>query len=33
VLEREGEFLVVDRGGDGNNCDEHPLDLRITLKD
>jgi ureidoglycolate lyase len=24
---------VVDRGGDGNNCDEHPLDLRITLKD
>ncbi|WP_017429689.1 ureidoglycolate lyase [Vreelandella jeotgali] len=33
VLEREGEFLVVDRGGDGNNCDEHPLDLRITLGD
>lgn len=33
VLEREGEFLVVDRGGDGNNCDEHPLDLRITLSD
>ncbi|MDN6180441.1 MAG: ureidoglycolate lyase [Halomonas subglaciescola] len=32
VLEREGEFLVVDRGGDGDNCDEHPLDLRITLK-
>jgi ureidoglycolate lyase len=33
VLEREGEFLVVDRGGDGDNCDEHPLDMRITLKD
>ncbi|GAA3906433.1 ureidoglycolate lyase [Halomonas cibimaris] len=33
VLEREGEFLVVDRGGDGNNCDEYPLDLRITHKD
>ncbi|WP_373182284.1 ureidoglycolate lyase [Halomonas campaniensis] len=31
VLEREGEFLVVDRGGEGNNCDEHPLALRITL--
>ncbi|WP_311944206.1 ureidoglycolate lyase [Halomonas piscis] len=33
VLEREGEFLVVDRGGDGDNCDEYPLKLRITLKD
>lgn len=31
VLEREGEFLVVDRGGKGNNCDEHPLEVRITL--
>ena len=31
VLEQEGEFLVVDRGGEGNNCDEHPLALRITL--
>nr|WP_300309806.1 ureidoglycolate lyase [Halomonas sp.] len=31
VLEREGEFLVVDRGGDGNNCDEYPLDIRVTL--
>lgn len=31
VLEREGEFLVVDRGGKGNNCDEYPIDLRITL--
>ncbi|MCJ8285718.1 ureidoglycolate lyase [Halomonas sp.] len=31
VLEREGEFLVVDRGGDGNNCDEYPLEIRVTL--
>lgn len=31
VLEREGEFLVVDRGGAGNNCDEHPLAARVTL--
>ena len=31
VLEREGEFLVVDRGGAGNNCDEHPLSVRVTF--
>lgn len=31
VLEREGEFLVVDRGGDGNNCDEYSLDITVTL--
>ncbi|SDL55835.1 ureidoglycolate lyase [Modicisalibacter muralis] len=31
VLEREGEFLVVDRGGAGNNCDEHPLAVRVAL--
>ncbi|HSH56581.1 MAG TPA: ureidoglycolate lyase [Halomonas sp.] len=31
VLEREGEFLVVDRGGEGNNCDEYPIDIRVTL--
>lgn len=31
VLAREGEFLVVDRGGDGNNCDEYPFSLRIHL--
>ncbi|MDI5933432.1 ureidoglycolate lyase [Halomonas kalidii] len=31
VLEREGEFLVVDRGGEGNNCDEHPLAVRVSL--
>lgn len=31
VLEREGEFLVVDRGGAGHNCDEYPLPIRVTL--
>ena len=31
VLEREGEFLVVDRGGAGNNCDEYALAVRVTL--
>ncbi|WP_280547993.1 MULTISPECIES: ureidoglycolate lyase [unclassified Halomonas] len=31
VLEQEGEFLVVDRGGEGSNCDETPLALRVTL--
>lgn len=31
VLDREGEFLVVDRGGEGNNCEEYPLSLRIVL--
>ncbi|MDL4861852.1 ureidoglycolate lyase [Halomonas elongata] len=31
VLEREGEFLVVDRGGQGNNCDEYPIEIRVTL--
>ncbi|MDW7748548.1 ureidoglycolate lyase [Halomonas sp.] len=31
VLEREGEFLVVDRGGEGSNCDEHPVAVRVTL--
>ncbi|WP_447957234.1 ureidoglycolate lyase [Vreelandella sp. EE7] len=33
VLEREGEFLVVDRGGEGNNCDEYPLAITVTLDD
>jgi len=32
VLEREGEFLVVDRGGDGNNCDEFPLAMTVMLE-
>ncbi len=31
VLEREGSFLVVDRGGEGNNCLEYPLAVRVTL--
>lgn len=31
VLESEGEFLVVDRGGPGNNCDEHPVQVLIGL--
>jgi ureidoglycolate lyase len=31
VLEREGEFLVVDRGGEGDNCDEYPLAMHIRL--
>jgi ureidoglycolate lyase len=32
VLEREGEFLVVDRGGAGHNCEEHSLALRVVLE-
>ncbi|NOG31868.1 ureidoglycolate lyase [Halomonas sp. TBZ9] len=31
VLDREGEFLVIDRGGEGDNCDEYPLPMRIRL--
>ncbi|MBL1272118.1 MAG: ureidoglycolate lyase [Marinobacter maritimus] len=31
VLDCEGTFLVVDRGGAGHNCEEHPLALRVTL--
>ncbi|MHB0774941.1 ureidoglycolate lyase [Halomonas sp. WWR20] len=31
VLDREGEFLVVDRGGEGDNCDEYPLKVRVML--
>lgn len=31
VLEREGEFLVVDREGQGNNCDEYMLAVRVSL--
>lgn len=31
VLDCKGEFLVVDRGGPGNNCDERPLAVRVTL--
>ena len=32
VLEREGEFLVVDRGGAGHNCDEYPIAIRVSLE-
>ncbi|UYG00598.1 MULTISPECIES: ureidoglycolate lyase [unclassified Halomonas] len=31
VLECEGEFLVVDRGGEGANCDEYPLEIVVAL--
>lgn len=31
VLEREGEFLVVDRGGKGENCEEYPLAVRVMV--
>ncbi len=31
VLDREGEFLVIDRGGSGNNCDEYALKVRVYL--
>ncbi|MDN3521677.1 ureidoglycolate lyase [Halomonas ramblicola] len=31
VLEREGEFLVVDRGGEGHNCDEYNMAIQVTL--
>lgn len=33
VLEREGEFLVVDRGGEGNNCEEYPIEISVTLNE
>jgi ureidoglycolate lyase len=32
VLGGEGEFLVVDRGGAGNNCDEYALEIRVNLE-
>ncbi|MCL7930754.1 ureidoglycolate lyase [Halomonas llamarensis] len=31
VLEREGRFLIVDRGGEGNNCIEYPLAINVSL--
>lgn len=31
VLEVQGEFVVVDRGGPGNNCDEVSCPLRVVL--
>ena len=30
VLEREGEFLVVDRGG-ADNLDERPMAIRVVV--
>ncbi|MGP9500293.1 ureidoglycolate lyase [Halomonas sp. 86] len=33
VLEREGEFLVVDRGGEGNNCEEYSLEITVDLRE
>lgn len=32
VIERRGEFVVVDRGGPGKNCDEYPLELRVEVE-
>ena len=31
-LEREADFLVVDRGGDGNNLEEHHFDVPHTVR-
>lgn len=31
VLDSEGRFLVVDRGGEGHNCEEYPINLQVTL--
>ncbi|MEM9604662.1 MAG: ureidoglycolate lyase [Pseudomonadota bacterium] len=31
VLDREADFLVVDRLGEGNNLDEHPIDGDVTV--
>ncbi|WP_288131068.1 ureidoglycolate lyase [Microbulbifer sp.] len=33
VIERKGEFVVVDRGGKGKNCDEYPMDIRVQVED
>lgn len=33
VLEREGEFLVVDRGGEGNNCEEYSFEITVDLRE
>ncbi|UXZ54287.1 ureidoglycolate lyase [Halomonas sp. 7T] len=32
VLEREGRFLVVDRGGEGSNCLEYPLAIKVEIE-
>jgi len=31
VLNQEGEFLVIDRGGTGHNCDELSLAVSVTI--
>ncbi|MDV6318331.1 ureidoglycolate lyase [Chromohalobacter sp. HP20-39] len=31
VLDVEGEFLVVDRAGEGNNCAEYSLEIQVSL--
>jgi ureidoglycolate lyase len=31
VLGCEGEFLVVDRGGAGHNCDEFPIAIQVAV--
>lgn len=31
VLDRQGEFLVVDRAGPGANCDEQAVNLSVAL--
>lgn len=31
VLDQEGEFLVVDRGGAGHNCDEFPIAIQVEI--
>lgn len=31
VLGQEGRFIVVDRGGEGNNCLEYPLAINVNV--
>ncbi|TCO75997.1 ureidoglycolate hydrolase, partial [Plasticicumulans lactativorans] len=31
TLERAADFLVLDRDGPGDNCDEIPLEVEVTL--
>jgi len=31
TLEQESEYIVIDRAGPGNNCDEHQFEQEITL--
>lgn len=32
VLDKQGRFLVVDRGGEGNNCLEYPLSIKVEVE-